>query len=211
MVARYVLEGLTEQEVLEIDAHGGDREHRGDRRTPARTAPCGCERFNDASHLRGQRGTRSPRSPMPPRSADTVTPALLRDWPLPSGEGGKEGRGRTLVVGGSAETPGGVLLAARGGTALRRREAPGGHRRLGRDGRRGRPARGDGPPAARDRGRRRQRPRRWRGQGPGRRRRLRPDRPGARGPRRSPPSCRARRCSTGWTSPSCWTHSRWPR
>jgi hydroxyethylthiazole kinase-like uncharacterized protein yjeF len=49
---------------------------------------------------------------MPPPSAETVTPALLRDWPLPPGEGGKEGRGRTLVVGGSAETPGGVLLAA---------------------------------------------------------------------------------------------------
>ncbi len=49
---------------------------------------------------------------MPPPSAETVTPALLRDWPLPRGDGGKEGRGRTLVVGGSAETPGGVLLAA---------------------------------------------------------------------------------------------------
>jgi len=49
---------------------------------------------------------------MPPPSAETVTPALLRDWLLPSGEGGKEGRGRTLVVGGSAETPGAVLLAA---------------------------------------------------------------------------------------------------
>jgi ADP-dependent NAD(P)H-hydrate dehydratase len=49
---------------------------------------------------------------MRPPSAETVTPALLRDWPLPPGEGGKEGRGRTLVVGGSAETPGGVLLAA---------------------------------------------------------------------------------------------------
>lgn len=49
---------------------------------------------------------------MPRPSAETVTPALLRAWPLPSGKGGKEGRGRTLVVGGSAETPGGVLLAA---------------------------------------------------------------------------------------------------
>src|SRR4051812_42266929 len=49
---------------------------------------------------------------MPPPSAETVTPALLRNWPLPPGDGGKEGRGRTLVVGGSAETPGGVLLAA---------------------------------------------------------------------------------------------------
>lgn len=44
--------------------------------------------------------------------AVTVTPAVLRESPLPDGGGGKEGRGRTLVVGGSAETPGGVLLAA---------------------------------------------------------------------------------------------------
>lgn len=52
---------------------------------------------------------------MPHRSAAeprTVTPALLRDWPLPDPGGGKEGRGRTLVVGGSAQTPGAVLLAA---------------------------------------------------------------------------------------------------
>ena len=49
---------------------------------------------------------------MPPPPAETVTPALLRSWPLPAADGGKEGRGRTLVVGGSAETPGGVLLAA---------------------------------------------------------------------------------------------------
>lgn len=52
---------------------------------------------------------------MPPHSpADpqTVTRALLREWPLPDPSGGKEGRGRTLVVGGSAHTPGAVLLAA---------------------------------------------------------------------------------------------------
>jgi ADP-dependent NAD(P)H-hydrate dehydratase len=42
----------------------------------------------------------------------TVTPALLRESPLPDADGGKEGRGRTLVVGGSAETPGGARLAA---------------------------------------------------------------------------------------------------
>jgi hydroxyethylthiazole kinase-like uncharacterized protein yjeF len=42
----------------------------------------------------------------------TVTPAYLRSWPLPEAKGGKEGRGRTLIVGGSAETPGAVLLAA---------------------------------------------------------------------------------------------------
>jgi ADP-dependent NAD(P)H-hydrate dehydratase len=49
---------------------------------------------------------------MPHPSAETVTPALLRDWPLPDAGGGKEGRGRTLVVGGSPETPGAALLAA---------------------------------------------------------------------------------------------------
>ncbi|PPK97297.1 hydroxyethylthiazole kinase-like uncharacterized protein yjeF [Kineococcus xinjiangensis] len=45
-----------------------------------------------------------------------VTSALLRDWPLPgphaSSGSGKEQRGRVLVVGGSARTPGAVLLAA---------------------------------------------------------------------------------------------------
>lgn len=50
----------------------------------------------------------------PPPSSDpvAVTPSYLREWPLPDAEGGKEGRGRTLIVGGSAETPGAVLLAA---------------------------------------------------------------------------------------------------
>jgi hydroxyethylthiazole kinase-like uncharacterized protein yjeF len=42
----------------------------------------------------------------------TVTPALLRDWPLPQPSGDKEDRGRTLIVGGSRETSGAVLLAA---------------------------------------------------------------------------------------------------
>lgn len=41
-----------------------------------------------------------------------VTPELLRNWPLPEPEGGKEARGRVLVVGGSRETPGSVALAA---------------------------------------------------------------------------------------------------
>lgn len=49
---------------------------------------------------------------MPRRSAETVTPALLRGLPLPDAGGGKEGRGSTLVVGGSAGTPGAALLAA---------------------------------------------------------------------------------------------------
>lgn len=43
-----------------------------------------------------------------------VTLALLRAWPLPSAadSDSKEDRGRVLVVGGSTEIPGGVLLAA---------------------------------------------------------------------------------------------------
>jgi hydroxyethylthiazole kinase-like uncharacterized protein yjeF len=41
-----------------------------------------------------------------------VTPALLRDWPLPGPEGSKESKGRLLVLGGSVRTPGAVLLAA---------------------------------------------------------------------------------------------------
>lgn len=44
--------------------------------------------------------------------APVVTPRLLRDLPLPEAPGGKEGRGRVLVVGGSRTTPGAVLLAA---------------------------------------------------------------------------------------------------
>src|SRR4051812_40097525 len=51
----------------------------------------------------------------PDESADTpvvVTAATLREWRLPEPEGGKESRGRALIVGGSVRTPGAVLLAA---------------------------------------------------------------------------------------------------
>jgi ADP-dependent NAD(P)H-hydrate dehydratase len=41
-----------------------------------------------------------------------VTPEVLRAWPLPELQSSKEARGRALVVGGSASTPGAVLLAA---------------------------------------------------------------------------------------------------
>jgi ADP-dependent NAD(P)H-hydrate dehydratase len=49
----------------------------------------------------------------------TITPALLRGWPLPAPEGerGKEDRGRVLVVGGSRRVPGAAVLA--GVAALR--------------------------------------------------------------------------------------------
>ena len=44
--------------------------------------------------------------------ATLVTPAVLRGWPLPDAEGGKNARGSILVIGGSTETLGAVVLAA---------------------------------------------------------------------------------------------------
>lgn len=41
-----------------------------------------------------------------------VTPQVLRNWRLPEPTGGKESRGSILVIGGSTETVGAVLLAA---------------------------------------------------------------------------------------------------
>ncbi|MEZ0579823.1 NAD(P)H-hydrate dehydratase [Nocardioides sp. MH1] len=46
-----------------------------------------------------------------------VTPALLRDWPLPEPGSDKESSGRLLVLGGSTRSPGAVRLA--GEAALR--------------------------------------------------------------------------------------------
>jgi ADP-dependent NAD(P)H-hydrate dehydratase len=55
---------------------------------------------------------------MPSRSEPrSITPSLLRDWPLPVPDGDKNSRGIALVVGGSRHTPGAVLLA--GVAALR--------------------------------------------------------------------------------------------
>jgi ADP-dependent NAD(P)H-hydrate dehydratase len=54
---------------------------------------------------------------MPSPSEQVITPRLLREWPLPDPQGGKEARGTVLVVGGSRFTPGAVLLA--GVAALR--------------------------------------------------------------------------------------------
>ncbi|HSF99078.1 MAG TPA: NAD(P)H-hydrate dehydratase [Ornithinibacter sp.] len=48
----------------------------------------------------------------PRHESVTVTPALLRAWPLPAAGGDKEDKGRLLVVGGSDRTPGAVRLAA---------------------------------------------------------------------------------------------------
>ena len=48
----------------------------------------------------------------PQPDATLITPQVLRDWRLPEPTGGKEARGAILVVGGSTETLGAVLLAA---------------------------------------------------------------------------------------------------
>jgi ADP-dependent NAD(P)H-hydrate dehydratase len=55
--------------------------------------------------------------PSPSETERVITPQVLRDWPLPDPQGGKEARGTVLVVGGSRATPGAVLLA--GVAALR--------------------------------------------------------------------------------------------
>lgn len=49
-------------------------------------------------------------------SPKVLSPSLMRRWPLPQpdDDADKEGRGRVLVVGGSTEIPGGVMLAAIG-------------------------------------------------------------------------------------------------
>jgi hydroxyethylthiazole kinase-like uncharacterized protein yjeF len=46
-----------------------------------------------------------------PAEAIDITPGLLHRWPLPEPGEDKEARGRVLVVGGTAHTPGAVLLA----------------------------------------------------------------------------------------------------
>jgi ADP-dependent NAD(P)H-hydrate dehydratase len=54
---------------------------------------------------------------MSTREPVVVTPRVLRDWPLPQPSGSKNDRGVVLIVGGSRETPGAVVLA--GEAALR--------------------------------------------------------------------------------------------
>ncbi len=45
------------------------------------------------------------------KSSEALTPALLRDWPLPALQGSKYARGQVLVVGGARGTPGAVMLS----------------------------------------------------------------------------------------------------
>ncbi|MGN6753164.1 MAG: NAD(P)H-hydrate dehydratase [Intrasporangium sp.] len=49
--------------------------------------------------------------PLGPGGTTPITRELLLGWPLPAPGENKEARGRTLVVGGTAHTPGAVLLA----------------------------------------------------------------------------------------------------
>src|SRR4051794_15235826 len=86
------------------------------RRSPATrpgTASCGW-RSSTPSITSPPRTRTSPRSPMPPSSPECtlVTPPVLRAWPLPEPTGGKNSRGSILVIGGSSQTLGAVLLAA---------------------------------------------------------------------------------------------------
>lgn len=52
-----------------------------------------------------------------PSRTEPITPALLRDWPLPADATSKYGRGQVVVIGGARATPGATLLA--GVAALR--------------------------------------------------------------------------------------------
>jgi ADP-dependent NAD(P)H-hydrate dehydratase len=45
------------------------------------------------------------------QAPEVVTPELLRGWRLPDPAGSKKARGRVVVIGGAAATPGGVALA----------------------------------------------------------------------------------------------------
>ena len=48
-----------------------------------------------------------------PQRVITIDDDVLRDWPLPQpGEGGKEDRGRVVIVAGCKEIPGAGMLAA---------------------------------------------------------------------------------------------------
>jgi ADP-dependent NAD(P)H-hydrate dehydratase len=47
-----------------------------------------------------------------PASSTVITPAVLRDWPLPRPGAGKETRGHVLVVAGTVTTPGAARLSA---------------------------------------------------------------------------------------------------
>ncbi|MET0842657.1 MAG: NAD(P)H-hydrate dehydratase, partial [Mycetocola sp.] len=46
-----------------------------------------------------------------PAESQTVTPNLLREWPLPEAGDSKYGRGQVIVVGGALRSPGAAMLS----------------------------------------------------------------------------------------------------
>ena len=110
MVFRYVLEELDEQQLLDVDRR--EQVANASVTRYQRASPTGgrCRSSTPSSTWRTPRSRRSPMS-SPPEST-LVTPQVLRDWRLPEPTGGKDARGSVLVVGGSTETLGAVLLAA---------------------------------------------------------------------------------------------------
>jgi hypothetical protein len=119
LLVRYVLERMTEQQILDIDreAEVANCSLTTYRTTPAPGCAAGwCWSATTRSGTSAARTKRSPPSrtcPVPPADPVAVTPRLLREWalPEPDDDGGKHERGSVLVLGGASSTPGAVLLA----------------------------------------------------------------------------------------------------
>ena len=124
---RYVIEGLTEREILELDrAHELANCSVTSYVSVGRRGACAaCAASASTRSSRSSKATRPSRQnrmfPLLPADSPAGEPterlvdaALLRSMPLPAldGDATKRGRGTALIVGGSAETPGGALLAA---------------------------------------------------------------------------------------------------
>ena len=147
MVFRYVLEELTEQQLLDIDRHEQVANTSVTRYELSADGACALVGFNGVDHLAAEADeATSPRSPMPPAALTPrwSPPQVLRGWPLPEPTGGKNSRGSILVIGGSTETLGAVAAGRRGGAARGRRQAAGGDGGVGRAARGHRAARGAG-------------------------------------------------------------------
>ena len=115
-LTRALIEGFDERATVELVTTtayancGLTIFERDDGGPPGSTATTG--RFPCASRASPRRGVRMPPSAAdPPEAARVVTPALLRDWPLPPPGEDKGARGSVLVAGGAADTPGAALLA----------------------------------------------------------------------------------------------------
>ena len=128
MAFRYLLESLTEEELLRIDGETPLGNCSRTHYRPTDRRPSRARLVRRRRPPRGLRGRADPRGVAGPRrrrgagraqcltrrpdEPPVVTPPLLRDWPLPDPDGSKDAKGRLLVVGGSDRTPGAVLLAA---------------------------------------------------------------------------------------------------